>query len=145
MTDHNLNKPLVNRPFGREYKFITARSAGPGGQHVNKTETKVELRFHVENSRLLSDEEKEIILKSLKRRITDEGYLQVFAQEHRSQAQNRELAEKRFYKYLTAALKKKKKRVPTKPSKKAIEKRIHAKKKKSEIKATRARISLKDK
>jgi protein subunit release factor B len=57
--DKNLNKPLINRPFEVEFTIHTSRSSGPGGQHVNKTETKVELRFHVENSKLLTDEEKE--------------------------------------------------------------------------------------
>lgn len=138
-----MDKPLNNRPFEEEYEFQTSKSSGPGGQHVNKTETRVELRFHIDSSSLLTNEEKERIKQKLGRRINENGYLQVFAQEYRSQLQNKKMAEKRFYQYLHEALKKRKKRIPTKPSKKSIEKRIHAKKKQSEKKAERARIRYK--
>jgi ribosome-associated protein len=137
---NNINRPIKNRPFELEYIISTSRSSGPGGQHVNKTETKVELRFHVDKSKLLTDAEKELVKEKLKRRINDEGYLIVFAQENRSQIMNRQLAEKRFYQHLIQSLKKKKKRIPTKPSKQAIEKRILAKKVKAEKKSQRAKI-----
>lgn len=136
----NNNQPLKYRPFENEFTIQTSRSGGPGGQNVNKVETKVELRFNVEASQLLSEEEKDKIKEKLKRRITNEGDLQVFAQENRSQQKNKELAKKRFYQYLETALKKKKKRIATKPSKKAKDKRIKAKKKRSEKKATRGKI-----
>jgi ribosome-associated protein len=138
--DKNLHKPIVKRPFEQEFIVSTSRSSGPGGQHVNKTETKVELRFHIESSKLLTDEEKELVKEKLKRRINEEGYLIVHAQEHRSQLMNRQLAEKRFYQYLVQSLKKRKKRIATKPSKQAIEKRILAKKIKAEKKSQRAKI-----
>ena len=138
--DKNLHKPVRNRPFESEYLINTSRSSGPGGQHVNKTETKVELRFHIDSSKLLTDEEKELIKEKQKRRINDEGYLIVHAQEQRSQLQNRQLAEKRFYQHLVQSLKKRKKRVATKPSKQAIEKRIQAKKIRAEKKSQRAKI-----
>ncbi len=138
--DKNLNKPLINRPFEVEYTIHTSRSSGPGGQHVNKTETKVELRFHVEDSKLLTDEEKASIKEKQKRRMNEEGYLIVHTQEYRSQWRNRQLAEKRFYQYLTQSTKKRRKRIPTKPSRKAIEKRIQAKKIITEKKSRRAKI-----
>lgn len=138
--DKNLQKPLRNRPFESEYQINTSRSSGPGGQHVNKTETKVELRFHINSSKLLTDEEKELIQIKQKRRINDEGYLIVHAQEHRSQLMNRQLAEKRFFQYLTQSLIRRKKRIATKPSKQSIEKRILAKKIRSEKKSQRAKI-----
>lgn len=138
--DKNLQKPLRNRPFESEYQINTSRSSGPGGQHVNKTETKVELRFHIDSSKLLTDEEKELIQIKQKRRINDEGYLIVHAQEHRSQLMNRQLAEKRFFQYLTQSLIRRKKRIATKPSKQSIEKRILAKKIRSEKKSQRAKI-----
>lgn len=138
--DKNLHKPIRNRPFESEYLINTSRSSGPGGQHVNKTETKVELRFHIDSSKLLTEEEKELIKEKQKQRINDDGYLMVHAQEHRSQVMNRQLAEKRFYQYLTQSLKKRKKRVSTKPSKQSIEKRILAKKIRAEKKSQRAKI-----
>ncbi len=138
---NNLTKPIIYRPFFKEYTIHTSRSSGPGGQHVNKTETKVELRFHIDNSQLLSDKEKHEIREKLKRRINNEGYLIVYAQEHRSQAMNKQLAEKRFYQYLVQSLRKRKKRIATKPSRQSIEKRIHAKKVIAEKKTRRAKIN----
>ena len=107
---------------------------------MNKTETRVELRFHIDSSQLLTDEEKELINEKQRRRINDEGYLMVNAQEHRSQLMKRQLAEKRFYQYLTQSLQKRKKRIATKPSKQSVEKRIMAKKIRSEKKSQRAKI-----
>jgi ribosome-associated protein len=134
------SRPLAFRPFDKEYEIQTSRSGGPGGQHVNKTETKVELRFHIDNSELLSEEEKAAIKEKQKQRINNDGYLQIFAQEYRSQRQNKELAVKRFLHYLSESLKKKKKRVPTKPSKQAVEKRLKGKKKIGEKKAMRGKV-----
>ncbi len=138
--DKNLHKPVRNRPFESEYLINTSRSSGPGGQHVNKTETKVELRFHIDSSRLLTDAEKELIKEKQKRRINEEGYMIVHAQEHRSQLMNRQLAEKRFFQYLVQSLKRRKKRIATKPSRESVEKRIQAKKIRAEKKSQRAKI-----
>ncbi|MFW5879312.1 MAG: alternative ribosome rescue aminoacyl-tRNA hydrolase ArfB [bacterium] len=129
---------LKTRSFEKEFIVQTARSSGPGGQKVNKTESKVELRFHVDNSQLLSNEEKEKVKEKLKHKINNEGFLQVFAQEHRSQLKNKELAEKRFYLYLGKALQVKKKRIQTNPTKSSKEKRIQNKKKTSEKKKLRS-------
>lgn len=135
---------IVDRPFSKEYIFFTSRSSGPGGQHVNKTETKVELRFHVEGSHLLSETEKQQIKEKLKHKISSEGFLQVFAQEYRSQKKNKELAEKRFLQYLLKALAVRKKRIPVKPSKIMIEKRLKAKKINAERKVNRTKLKPKD-
>lgn len=135
---------LINRPFEKEIEFHTSRSSGPGGQHVNKTETRVELRFHVENSQLLSETEKIRIKEKLKHKINTDGYLQIFAQEYRSQLRNKELAQKRFFQYLLKALAVKKKRIPSKPTKKMIEKRIQRKKHRAEKKILRSKINLGD-
>lgn len=121
--NHNLNKPIATRPFENEYKFVTTDDALQGDQYTNKTTTRVKLEFHVKDSHLLSDEEKENILIKLKRRINEEGYLQVFTDEYREQTRNKHLAEKRFYSYLTSVFKKKKKSIPAKHSEKKIEKR----------------------
>ena len=135
-----MNSPLYTRNFEKEFEFQTSRSSGPGGQHVNKTETRVELRFNVDQSELLSEEEKALIREKQGRRINQEGILQVFAQEYKSQKQNKDLVVKRFYHYLGESLKKTKKRVATKPSKKTKEKRLDLKKRQSEKKALRGKI-----
>ncbi|MBN2349499.1 MAG: aminoacyl-tRNA hydrolase [Bacteroidales bacterium] len=133
----SLPLPITERPLDSEYFFLTARSGGPGGQHVNKTETKVELRFHVNSSAWLSDSEKIVINRKLKNNINKEGYLQVVAQEHRSQIKNKKEAVQRLYSLLSYALQKRKKRIPTKPGRGAVEKRIEGKKKISGKKESR--------
>lgn len=132
-----MSTSIYSRPFNKEYTFSTARSSGPGGQHVNKIETKVVLQFHVMDSQLLSDSEKEIISRKLKNKINVEGFLQITVKENSSQIMNKKLAEKRFIETITKALRKKKKRIASKPSKAAIEKRIQKKKIQSEKKARR--------
>lgn len=138
----NFSKENTDKDFEKEFEFSFSRSGGPGGQHVNKTETQVELRFHVENSKLLSDEEKLLIKNKLENKINDEGYLQIFVQESRSQFKNKELAQDKFYELITSALKKEKKRKRTKPTRSSIEKRILNKKKQSEKKQTRSKPQL---
>ena len=128
---------IENGDFLPELTFQTSRSSGPGGQNVNKVETKVQLSFDLKGSQLLSEEEKEVLFKKLKNKITEEGILQVQAQEKRSQLQNKELAIKKFYELIQKGLEKKKARKPTKPGKGAIEKRLKAKKSQAEKKANR--------
>ena len=132
---------FTDRPFEKEYFFNTSRSSGPGGQHINKTETRVELRFHIDNSELLSDEEKQIIKYKLKKKINAEGYLQIVVQEYRSQFKNKQLAEQRFFELLILALRKTKKRRPTTIPRKAKEKRMETKRITSEKKQFRGRYS----
>lgn len=128
---------IRNRPFEKEFRFNTSRSSGPGGQHANKVETSVELRFDIRNSELLSDEEKERLLKKLSTKITKEDELIITAETKRSQVKNKEIAIEKFYSTLEKALKKRKKRKPTKPTKAAKEKRLQKKKKRSDIKSKR--------
>ena len=120
-----------------ELDFKAVRSSGPGGQHANKTATKVELSFDVENSEGISENEKHRIQKKLAGRINKEGFLKMNSEDSRSQHTNKELVIQNFLFELKEALKRPKPRKKTKPTKASKIKRLKAKKKKSEIKANR--------
>ena len=126
----------------QELNFKAVRSSGAGGQHVNKVSTKVELTFDVFHSDALSVNEKERIYRKLGSKLTKENVLQLQCDETRSQHKNKELVVKRFLELLDNALKIKKKRRKTKPSKSAIEKRLNSKKKQALKKANRGRPKL---
>lgn len=121
----------------KELFYKTTRSSGKGGQHVNKTSSRVELYFNVPNSPSLSEEEKNIILKKLANKISAEGFLLMSCEEERSQFANKKKITERFFKIIEKTLLKPKNRKPTKPSKAAKEKRLKAKKEHSEIKKMR--------
>ncbi len=120
-----------------EISFRTARSGGKGGQNVNKVETMVEGYFDIEGSALLTPEQKGLLQQKLASRITAEGLLQVRSQEARTQLGNKRLVVKKMLEMVHKALIKPKKRVATKPSKAAKEKRIQFKKRLSEKKQQR--------
>ena len=90
----------MNKDFSKEFQFKTSRSGGPGGQNVNKTETKVELIFDVQHSSLLSVHEKELVVKNLASRIADDGMLHLSRSTERSQLGNKALVIKKFYELL---------------------------------------------
>jgi ribosome-associated protein len=116
-----------------EVRFRTSRSSGPGGQHAQKSETRVEAIFEVEASEALSEAQK--------RRVVSRAgpVLRAIAQDERSQSRNRELAVDRVVEQLRAALRVERKRVPTKPSPAARERRLEQKRRRSETKRLRRR------
>ena len=134
-----MDKPstITASMLGREVKFSTSRSGGPGGQNVNKVNTKVIVKFDVLQSNLLSDEEKRTIQKRLASKLSNEGVLILSSQHKRTQLQNKEAVLYKLETLITKALTKKKARKKTKPSKAAHEKRIERKKKVSEKKRWR--------
>ncbi len=120
-----------------ELKFRTSRSSGAGGQHVNKTETKVEVLFDVNVSEGLNQKEKELVFEKLANRINDEGILSVASQKSRSQLDNKENTTDKLNQLLVKALTPVAKRIRTLPSKISIEERLAEKKIQSEKKAAR--------
>ncbi len=111
-----------------EINFSTSRSSGPGGQNVNKVNTKVSLRWNVAESAILLPEQKELLLKKWATRLTVDGSLLIVSQEKRSQLQNKEDALGKLSRLLKEAFAKRKKRKKTKPSKGAVQKRLNQKK-----------------
>lgn len=114
-----------------ELTFKAVRSGGPGGQHVNKTASKVEVVFDLLTSKGLDDSEKELLTTRLASRISSKGQLVVQSSESRSQHRNKRIGIERMIALLARNLKVAKPRKRTRPSKGAIEKRLHAKKKKA--------------
>lgn len=123
-----------------ELVFTTSRSSGPGGQNVNKVNTKVTLKFDVMQSLALSPEQKELILKKIGSRLTKEGVLLITAQDKRSQLQNKEEVLQKLDQLLIKIFTPKKQRKATKPSKAAKHARIKDKKQRSEKKQWRQKL-----
>ncbi len=121
----------------KEVSFKTSRSSGPGGQHVNKTESKVELSWNLEESECLSNGQKLLVRQKLASRFTDLGVLKLTSEKHRSQYRNREEVTERFLELVAASMVPARKRRPTRPTRSSVEKRIKIKKIRGEIKRSR--------
>lgn len=127
-----------------ELVIRAARASGPGGQHVNKTSTAIELRFDVAGSPSLDEETKARLAGLGGSRMTLEGVLVLFAQARRSQELNRQEAVERLFELIRAAAVRPKRRRPTKPTKASKERRLEAKKGRSGIKSARGRPRMDD-
>lgn len=123
-----------------EIEFRFSRSSGPGGQHVQRSDTRVELLFDVGQSPSLSDQQRARILSRLGNQIDSEGILRVVSSATRSQLENREEAVRRFQALLASALRERKRRLATKPSAAAREARLSEKKVRSKHKASRRKV-----
>lgn len=123
----------------REMEESASRSGGPGGQHVNKTNTRVTLHWNVRESAVLSPEQRHRLLARLGPRITRGGDLVVHSGGTRSRAKNREAARTRLAEIVNDALRTVRRRVPTRPGKAAVGRRLDAKKRQSRTKERRSR------
>ena len=133
--DLKITKTLVIP--SNEIKWRFSRSSGPGGQNVNKVESRVEIIFDLEDSKVLNDYQKEILKRNLKNKLVNNS-LRLAVQEHRNQLLNRQLALMKFSSMIKNALKKPfKLRKSTQPTKASQKKRVEAKKKRGKLKKIR--------
>lgn len=125
------------KDLSSEFEFAAVRSSGPGGQNVNKTASKVEIRFNVDNSLLLTEVEKQKIKEKLANHITNDSEIIITAQTDRSQLKNKETAIKKFYRLLEKAFVTPKPRKATQPSAASKEVRREKKRRQADKKAQR--------
>lgn len=128
---------LIIRNFENEFVYSSSRSSGPGGQNINKLNTKVELRFNINKTSLLSDEEKEMLCRKLPNKINGEGELILIAQSERTQLMNKKIVTEKFYFLVSKALTSPQKRRSTRPTTASKIKRLEKKKKHGHIKKLR--------
>ena len=121
-----------------------SRASGPGGQHVNKTSTRISIRWSVTTTRALTETERARVLAALRSRVTKTGYLVVHADTHRSLTRNRLLARERLAALVVDALRVEKHRTKTKPSRAAKARRRESKRRRGSVKESRSRPRLDD-
>ncbi len=131
-------KPGVTIP-GHELETSSSRSSGPGGQHVNKTNSRVTLRWNILESSALNGHQRRRIMEKLGQRVSRSGLLQVDAETSRSQLKNRELAREKLARLVRDALYRPPNRRATKPTRASRERRLKSKKQRSDLKASRRR------
>ena len=122
-----------------ELEITASRSGGAGGQHVNKTETRITVRWNIKNSIALDEKQKERVIKNLQTRLTKEEELVIHNSESRSQQQNKEMALEILAQIVRKALHVPKKRIKTRVPKKEKEKRLQQKAERSKIKKMRSK------
>ena len=125
-----------------ELHFSFVRSSGPGGQHVNKVSTAVQLKYNIYESDI-SDDIKERFISTYGKRISKNGFITIIAQSFKSQKKNKDDAINRLEK-LFNDIKIQARRIPTKPSRSSKVKRVENKKKRSQVKKSRMKVSLDD-
>lgn len=135
--DDVLPGPSVVIPLS-ELRYRFSRSSGPGGQHVNRTATRVELLFDVRNSPSLDEQQRGRVLTALAPYIDKEGVLHLVSSTSRSQLRNREEVTMRFETLIRRALRLPRRRRPTRPTRESQEMRLAAKRRRSQIKRERA-------
>jgi len=122
-----------------ELSFTASRSSGPGGQHVNKTSSRITLRFDVGGSPSLDEEQRQRLLEVLATRINRQQVLSISSQRHRSQAANREATVERFVELLSGALELPTERRPTRKSRRVERRRLEDKRHRSQRKRERSK------
>jgi len=132
--------PRLSIPMS-EIELTAIRASGPGGQHVNKTSSAIQLRFYIPASEVLDKEQKSRLFAYSDNHISENGVVIIKAQNHRSQARNQDEALKRFKDLLKSAFKKEKKRKPTRPTRGSVRRRLKAKKIRGEKKSLRGKVS----
>ncbi len=143
MTDGLYVKSSVVIPFN-ELEITTSRAGGPGGQHVNKTDTRITVRWNVHTTSALSDEQKSRILKVFQTRLTAEGDLIIHNGASRSQQQNKEMALEQLAQEVKKALHIPKKRIPTRVSKSVKAARLESKAQRGVLKKMRNKKNYED-
>jgi ribosome-associated protein len=138
------NQTLTDRKLENEFIFTATRSSGPGGQNVNKVSTRVEIRFNVITSAVLTDSEKELIRSRLRNKMTGEGELLIISQSTRSQLKNREKAAEKMLTMISRALTETAVRKPTLPTLASRAERLERKHLRSKIKTLRKDIDKED-
>lgn len=125
---------------GDELEEVASRGGGPGGQHVNKTSTRISLRWNLLRSRAPTDAQRGLLLERLGSRLTSDGDLVVHVDSHRSQLRNREEARARLASVLAASLQRDPPRRPTRPTRSSETKRRETKLRRGRVKALRGKV-----